>query len=386
MRKGYDYWALGHVHAHEVLHRAPWVVFPGNTQGRHIRETGRQGRGRGGVEGGVVSRDSSRAARRGALARVDARRSTPTTASTSSTTRPASCSAARATRPRGACWPCACVVDGATRAHADVAAGRDRVVAELRARALDFGDALWLEKVELRTRPAVALDELRASEGFVGELLRAVAEARHDPVLAAELRAQLQPLVDKLGEELQGERRRRPRCSTRWRRSWCRRSSRREDRPSCGSSASATSPTSRCRSTGAGASGLRSSTAPTRPASRRCWRRCARFLFGFPRGAAWDFRWPADTLAVGGTLAFADGAIAELRREKKRGLKGKLGDEALTDELLRARLGRPSAEMFSTVFAFSLEDLARGGEALRDEGCAPPSPAPGSAPRAARKR
>ncbi|MGZ3442410.1 MAG: AAA family ATPase, partial [Polyangia bacterium] len=107
------------------------------------------------------------------------------------------------------------------------------------------------------------------------------------------------------------------------------------------------------------------------------------FLFGFPRGAAWDFRWPSDTLAVGGTLAFADGAIAELRREKKRGLKGKvLGprpkagaasgasfDElALTDELLRARLGRPSAEMFSTVFAFSLEDLARGGEALRDEG------------------
>ncbi len=107
------------------------------------------------------------------------------------------------------------------------------------------------------------------------------------------------------------------------------------------------------------------------------------FLFGFPRGAAWDFRWPADTLAVGGTLAFSDGAVAELRREKKRGLKGKLrgprsdagamppdglDDVALTDELLRARLGRPSAEMFSTVFAFSLEDLARGGEALRDEG------------------
>lgn len=92
------------------------------------------------------------------------------------------------------------------------------------------------------------------------------------------------------------------------------------------------------------------------------------FLFGFPRGAAWDFRWPSETLAIGGTLAFSDGAVAELRREKKRGLKGKIGETALTDEILRARLGRPSAEMFSTVFAFSLEDLARGGEALRDEG------------------
>jgi hypothetical protein len=97
------------------------------------------------------------------------------------------------------------IVEGATRAHADVAAGRERVVSELRARALDLGDALWLEKVELRTRPPVALDELRGSEGFVGELLRAVDEARRDPALAAELRAQLQPLVEKLGDELPGD-------------------------------------------------------------------------------------------------------------------------------------------------------------------------------------
>ena len=38
--KGYDYWALGHVHAREVLCDDPWVVFSGNTQGRHIRELG----------------------------------------------------------------------------------------------------------------------------------------------------------------------------------------------------------------------------------------------------------------------------------------------------------------------------------------------------------
>jgi DNA repair exonuclease SbcCD nuclease subunit len=40
---GYDYWALGHVHAREVLSRDPWVVFPGNLQGRHIREVGAKG-------------------------------------------------------------------------------------------------------------------------------------------------------------------------------------------------------------------------------------------------------------------------------------------------------------------------------------------------------
>ena len=41
--KGYDYWALGHVHQTQVLHEHPHVVFPGNLQGRHVRETGPKG-------------------------------------------------------------------------------------------------------------------------------------------------------------------------------------------------------------------------------------------------------------------------------------------------------------------------------------------------------
>ncbi len=41
--KGYDYWALGHVHTRETLSEDPWIVFPGNLQGRHVRETGPKG-------------------------------------------------------------------------------------------------------------------------------------------------------------------------------------------------------------------------------------------------------------------------------------------------------------------------------------------------------
>lgn len=39
------YWALGHVHRHKVLARDPWVVYPGNTQGRGLAavERGRKG-------------------------------------------------------------------------------------------------------------------------------------------------------------------------------------------------------------------------------------------------------------------------------------------------------------------------------------------------------
>ncbi len=42
--KGYDYWALGHIHQREILHeRNPMIAFPGNIQGRHVRESGPKG-------------------------------------------------------------------------------------------------------------------------------------------------------------------------------------------------------------------------------------------------------------------------------------------------------------------------------------------------------
>jgi len=41
--KGYDYWALGHIHQHSVLSEEPWVVFAGSPQGRHIGEVGEHG-------------------------------------------------------------------------------------------------------------------------------------------------------------------------------------------------------------------------------------------------------------------------------------------------------------------------------------------------------
>lgn len=40
---GYDYWALGHVHERAILFEHPHIVYPGNLQGRHARETGPKG-------------------------------------------------------------------------------------------------------------------------------------------------------------------------------------------------------------------------------------------------------------------------------------------------------------------------------------------------------
>ncbi len=42
-RKDFDYWALGHIHQREILKEDPPIVYPGNTQGRHRKETGAKG-------------------------------------------------------------------------------------------------------------------------------------------------------------------------------------------------------------------------------------------------------------------------------------------------------------------------------------------------------
>jgi DNA repair protein SbcD/Mre11 len=41
--RGYDYWALGHIHKGAVHCRDPYVIFPGNLQGRHAKESGPKG-------------------------------------------------------------------------------------------------------------------------------------------------------------------------------------------------------------------------------------------------------------------------------------------------------------------------------------------------------
>jgi DNA repair exonuclease SbcCD nuclease subunit len=55
-RSGFDYWALGHIHAAAVLSERPWIVYPGNPQGRHMKESGPRGVMLVDVEDGQVAR------------------------------------------------------------------------------------------------------------------------------------------------------------------------------------------------------------------------------------------------------------------------------------------------------------------------------------------
>lgn len=42
-REAFDYWALGHIHKSRILQSDPPVIYPGNIQGRHRKETGLKG-------------------------------------------------------------------------------------------------------------------------------------------------------------------------------------------------------------------------------------------------------------------------------------------------------------------------------------------------------
>lgn len=43
LKKQYDYWALGHIHKHQVLNEQPPIIYSGNIQGRHKNEQGEKG-------------------------------------------------------------------------------------------------------------------------------------------------------------------------------------------------------------------------------------------------------------------------------------------------------------------------------------------------------
>ncbi|HAO5827504.1 TPA: exonuclease SbcCD subunit D [Listeria monocytogenes] len=42
-RKGFDYWALGHIHKRQLLAESPSIYYPGNIQGRNRKESGEKG-------------------------------------------------------------------------------------------------------------------------------------------------------------------------------------------------------------------------------------------------------------------------------------------------------------------------------------------------------
>lgn len=184
--KRYDYWALGHVHDHAIHAERPHVVFPGNLQGRHIRETGPKGAVHVEVEDGVVTRlrhvplDTLR------WARVDVDCSGAQTLDDVDTATRQALARHHAVHSEGRPMVARVVLGGRTPLAGALQERRARHRDEVCALAAGVAPDLWIEKVQLDVSPpavppvkdGVAEDFMAMLEGAQGasELAAALAE------------------------------------------------------------------------------------------------------------------------------------------------------------------------------------------------------------------
>ncbi len=182
---GYDYWALGHVHQREVLSREPWVVFPGNLQGRHIRETGPKGCTEITIENGnIVSvRPVVLDQVRWELCEVDV--SSAENLDDVLEQIDGRIDALRTSAEGRLLSTRVCLI-GESHAHGSVNRSRERIENELRARTLDFGD-VYLEDVRFNTQKARSAELIEARRDALGDLFRAFEAMHDDPEARAEL-------------------------------------------------------------------------------------------------------------------------------------------------------------------------------------------------------
>jgi DNA repair exonuclease SbcCD nuclease subunit len=199
--KGYDYWALGHVHAREVVHQVPWVVYPGNLQGRHARETGAKGATLITVEDGRVAAVVHRPLDvvRWALVTVDASDAASPDDVVDLVRARLEDAVADAD---GRMVAARLLVTGATAAHDELSCDVEKWEAQIRGAAIDVGlDAVWLEKVRLATTASFDLAELRDRDDAIGQLARSLVDLRDDDGGLEALLAELAELDAKLPRE-----------------------------------------------------------------------------------------------------------------------------------------------------------------------------------------
>jgi len=202
--KGYQYWALGHVHKREEVSRDPWIVFPGNIQGRHIRETGAKGCTLVTVDNGKVIEVTHRDldVLRWALCEMDVT-NCETVDDVYEQVRGALQQALDAAEGRPVAARLA--LQGACAAHSHLHAELEHWIQEYRALATGLGGAgIWLEKVSLKTHPSISVDDILARDDALGGLLRGIRNMELDDTGLAELAEEVAALRQKLPAEILG--------------------------------------------------------------------------------------------------------------------------------------------------------------------------------------
>lgn len=183
LARGYDYWALGHVHQREVVQQPapgsgqPWVVFPGNLQARHVREGGAKGATLIEVDDGAITRVEHRSLDvvRFLQLSVDASRASSLADVTELVAGQLNESVEQA---EGRLLCVRVHVTGRSPAHAALARESERAKSEIKSRASELaaGD-VWIESVRFATDLPYDLSALSQRDDATGQLVRALSLA-----------------------------------------------------------------------------------------------------------------------------------------------------------------------------------------------------------------
>lgn len=201
---GYQYWALGHVHEFQTWQGAATIVFPGNLQGRHVRETG----ARGAVLVTVANDGAIRLERllvdvlRWHHLEVDAAACT----SFEAVVRAIGLALEQLVAAAPVHLPSAVRISlvGRCSVHGALFGLERQLRLEVLALAAALGsERLWVEKVVVRTTAIEDSTALAGRADALGDLQEILAQAHDDPAFLAVLQADLLALVSKAPLELQ---------------------------------------------------------------------------------------------------------------------------------------------------------------------------------------
>ncbi len=201
--KGYDYWALGHVHNGQVLHENPHVVFPGNLQGRHIRETGPKGAHLVTIEDGEITDFTT--------LHCDVVRWSRLSVPIDGCSGPAEVSdrvrqsveQAVATEADGRLLACRIELTGTSKIHGELLASAENLMAEAQAAALGIGDDIaWIERLVVSTQPQRGPSVSADQQDALGELRDMLGEAGKDEGLLQQLASDIGELSRRLPADL----------------------------------------------------------------------------------------------------------------------------------------------------------------------------------------
>ena len=205
--KGYGYWALGHIHQPEVISEEPWIVFAGNCQGRHARETGPRGcylvtvddhldvesaewRTLDVVRWEVVEADLGGLEQESEVVR-----------------RIRDALSLAIESAEGRLLATRILLTGASPLHGVLLREIGRIRAEVAAIAQDFGeDAVWIEQIKVATSPVYDLGELAERDALTKTVLETLEQATHrQDALPADINEMLDVLPPELRAEVETE-------------------------------------------------------------------------------------------------------------------------------------------------------------------------------------